>query len=132
MGSLAGIRGNPAAFGGLLAGLRDKESRVRAAALRALGHTVREQRQEKAVIPALIDHIERERQYRLRVDALELLVQLTGQNMGFRVDDWKKWWNVRKDHFRFSDPDEGRTLVKPHDMSYFGIEIASRRIASSS
>jgi hypothetical protein len=49
--------------------------------------------------------------------------------MGFRVEDWRKWWTVQKDHFRLADPDQGRTLVKPHDMSYFGIEITSRRIA---
>lgn len=130
MGSL-GLAGNrPAAIAGVAAGLGDRHPYVRAAALRALELLVASGARDNSMIGGLIEHIAREKQHRLRVGALELLVRVSGQNMGFEVADWRKWWNHEQERFDFAAIGERKhTYVTTQDLSYFGIEIASKRIA---
>jgi len=130
MGSLGFARNRPAAIAGVAAGLADRHPYVRAAALRALERLVRSGARDRSMIGGLIEHIARETQYRLRVGSLELLVELSGQNMGFEVTDWRKWWNHEREGFDFLAVGERKhTFVTTRDLSYFGIEIASKRIA---
>ncbi len=125
MGSLAMVRESSAALEGILSGLKDPARDVRSTALRALRGV-----REKAIIGTLIDLLGRERESRLRIDALEILIKLTGHNMGPVAADWKKWWELEERIFEFPDRDAaGPTRVKARDLSYFGIEISSKRIA---
>jgi hypothetical protein len=109
----------------LIAGLDDSESNVRSAALRTLAR-----KRDKSIIGPLIAFLGKEKEDRLRVDALQLLVGLTGQNMGLVAEDWSKWWEIAADKFEF--PKEGGekkfTDVKAYDLTYFGIEVASKRL----
>ncbi len=125
LGSLALAIADSKALERVLFGLKDPVRDVRSAALRAVvGVRV------KDVITALVEYLGRERESRLRVDALKLLMSLTGHNMGLIGGDWKKWWRHEKSSFEF--PKEGAaevTSVRAHDLSYFGIEVSSKRIA---
>jgi hypothetical protein len=85
---------------------------------------------EKFAIEPLISLLGKEKEERIRVDALKLLVQFTGQNMGLVEGDWRKWWELADAKFEFpkADGKEGFTNVRIRDLSYFGIEISSKRI----
>lgn len=127
MGSLARFSNQAQAREALFAGLRDRDPTIRAVTLRALGGM-----RDKAMIPALIEVVGDEReQENMRVNALKLLVKLTNQNMGLVGEDWQKWWDVAEPRFEFPKEDEagGFTEVQVRDLSYFGIEIASKRLA---
>lgn len=125
VGSLALARRSSKALEQVLAALKDPVRDVRSTALLVLRGV-----REKEVISHLIDHLGREKEQRLKVDALNLLVGLTGHNMGLVVADWKKWWNEAKKEFEFPDETEkGPTRVEAYDLSYFGIGISSKRIA---
>ncbi len=125
MGSLALALPRPAAVELLIAGLRDQEQDVRAGALRALTRA-----RDKRVIGPLIEFMDAEEEHRLKVDALTLLVELTGNNMGLVAADWRKWWELAGRSFEFpGKEDRAATSVKTYDLSYFGIEISSRRMS---
>jgi hypothetical protein len=127
MGSLARFSNQPKAREALFAGLRDRDPNIRAVTLRALGGL-----RDKSMIPALIEVVGDEReQENMRVSALKLLVRLTNQNMGLVGEDWEKWWDVAEPRFEFpkEDAEGGFTEVQVRDLSYFGIEIASKRLA---
>jgi hypothetical protein len=127
MGSLALFHGNSRAVEALAKGLEDSDANVRSSTMRALKHV-----RDKAVISPLIDLLGKEKEERLKVDAVQLLVGLTNQNMGLVAEDWKKWWGVTRDHFEVPKEGSARTAgtaVKVHDLSYFGIEVSSRRIS---
>ncbi len=83
----------------------------------------------KDLVSPLIDHIEKEREEKLRLATLKLLMSLTEKNMGYVHKDWQKWWEVAEATFEISNQKEGGTSVKQHDLSYFGIEISSKRIS---
>ena len=126
MGSLGKIKkANEKAYEGIVAGLKDSESNVRHAAVRAL-RLVR----HKKMVPALIEFLGQEKDDKLRIDALQFLIALTGKNMGLVTEDWQKWWEIAEATFEF--PKEGAvvaTSTKAHDLKYFGIEVASKRFA---
>jgi hypothetical protein len=128
MGSLVYLTESPKAQEALSKGLLDADASVRAAALRACGKV-----REKFVISAVIDMLGREKEEALKVNALKLLVRFTEQNMGLVEEDWRKWWELAEPRFEF--PKEGKegaekgfTDVRVRDLSYFGIEIASKRM----
>lgn len=125
MGGLASFAGDSRAQEALLGGLKDKDPSIRAVALRAIG-TIR----EKWVVEALIDVVAREKEDEsIRIGALKRLVAFTNQNMGLVGEDWKKWWQVAKERFQFpSGEEKAFTHVKVRDLSYFGIEVSSKRI----
>lgn len=124
LGSLARCRGSDEARRAILGQLRHPSPQVRNAALRALASF-----RHKSLVAPLIDLIEGERDAKLRLDALKLLVGLTGYNMGFVSADWRKWWELAERDFQVGKPEEGATSVVPHDLTYFGIEVTSKRIA---
>ena len=130
MGSLGVASTNKGALEGLVGGLMDNNSRVRASALRSLEGVVKRIGGSNIMIGPLIEYLDLEKQYRLRVDALSLLVRVSGHNMGLETADWRKWWENEKDRFvAQSSLEAAQTKVKAHDLSYFGIEITSKRIA---
>ncbi len=130
MGSLGVAANNKLAIEGLVKGLMDNNSRVRASALRSLEGVVKRVGGSVIMIGPLIAYLDLEKQYRLRVDALNLLVRVSGHNMGLVTADWKKWWAEEKDRFvAQTSLEAAQTAVKAHDLSYFGIEITSKRMA---
>lgn len=124
LGSLRLLPDDRGAFDVLLEGLRHASLHAARAALRSLSEF-----RVKEMVPALIEALGREESYGWRVQALELLVTLTGHNMGLVIEDWNKWWETEAERFEFAAGDTGRTRVDVHDLRYFGIEIASKRIA---
>jgi len=120
---------------------RPKDEQALEILLKSIGHSAPEMRRAalrsltkfraKAMIPALIERIGRETEQPLRRDSLELLVRLTGLDMGFVVEDWKKWWNEMGDTFKLRGKGEegARTRVADPDMTYFGLEVSSKRVA---
>lgn len=130
MGSLGLASGNKTALAGLVGGLMDNHSRVRASALRSLEGVVKRLGGSTIMIGPLIEYLDLEKQYRLRIDALTLLIRVSGHNMGLVTADWKKWWEHEKDRFvAQTSLEAAQTAVKAHDLSYFGIEITSKRMA---
>ncbi len=119
--------------------LRPQEKKVVPEVLRALEHRSYQVRNAalraakrfrfKEMIAPLIERLTEEKDEKLRTDALELLVDLTGVNMGFEVRDWRKWWETAAARFEFSQKESGSTRVVTPDLQYFGIEVASKRIA---
>ena len=109
----------------LLKALKDPDTAARAVALRAVSRA-----RDKAMIVPLIDAMEAEDDYSFRVKVLELLVALTGQNMGLVPADWRKWWDIAEARFEFpKEGEESFTSVKKlYDLEYFGIEISSKRL----
>ncbi len=113
------------AFEGILRGLEDEAYEVRNAAIRSLGLF-----RSKAMIAPLIKVIRTEREEKLKIDALQVLIRLTGKNMGLQSEDWQKWWEVAADSFELPKPDDkGFTTVKAYDLEYFGLEVNSGRVA---
>lgn len=125
MGSLVHLKDSPKAREALARGLLDPDPSVRAAALRACGKV-----REKSVISALISMLGREKEEALKVNALKVLVRFTEQNMGLVEEDWRKWWELAEARFEFpkEGAEKGFTDVKVRDLSYFGIEISSKRM----
>ncbi len=126
MGSLALVPGaNEEAVRGIIAGLKDADSLVRSAALRALRKI-----RHKEMVPALIGLLASEKEERLKVDALDFLVLVTDKNMGLVVEDWRKWWEVAGPAFEFAQGVAKLvTASKAHDLKYFGVEVSSKRVA---
>jgi HEAT repeat protein len=127
-GSLARVPGaNEAALDGLLRGLKDPEPQVRGSAARALSRI-----RHKKMVPALIDALGAEGEEKLKIDYLKLLIEITDQNMGLEVGDWRKWWEVTEKTFEFpKDAKAGgklATAAHARDLKYFGIEVASKRL----
>ena len=108
----------------LLAALKDRAPAVRKSALRALGAF-----RSKAVIAPLIERVGKESDPQLRIDAAQLLVDLTGQNMGLVAEDWKKWWSGVESNFAVDAKQTGKTRVVAPKLAYFGIEVSSKRIS---
>ena len=124
MGSLALATGNRKAMDTLLEGLDDKDPSVRAVAMRSLSRV-----RYKPMIGALIGVLESSKDRSFRIKALELLVKLSGQNFGAEIRDWRKWWNVAGENFEFPEGTaKAFTNVKAYDLSYFGIEVSSKRM----
>ena len=128
IGSLARVPGAKSeAYEGIIAGLKDMEVLVRGAAIRSLQRI-----RHKGMIPALIDALAGEKEDRLKVDSLQLLVNITGKNMGLEPDDWRKWWEIAEPKFEFpkeAGKVEGKTATRAFDLKYFGVEISSKRLA---
>ena len=123
IGSLRKFEGKTRAMEGLLAALSDPDEAIRANALWGLAGF-----RDKAMVGPLIHLLENDE--RLRVQALEMLVKLTGQNMDLVAADWKKWWEVAEPKFELPDPKaKGTTRVKAREFSYFGLEVSSKKIA---
>lgn len=125
MEGLARFHDDPQAQAVLVGALKDKDPALRAVALRAIGRL-----REKWVVDALIEVVGKEKEEEsLRVGALKRLVALTNQNMGLVGEDWKKWWQLARENFQFPTGEEKSfTSVRVRDLSYFGIEVASKRI----
>ena len=79
------------------------------------------------MIAPLIKVIEKDPEERLKVQALQLLVQVSGQNMGLVAADWRKWWEIAEARFEFpKDGKKGSTgvgstaekcqLARPHGV----------------
>ena len=124
LGSLALAPKNPQALAAVLTSLRHRSPEVRRAALRAL-HAFR----HVSIVPALISRIAREKDRALRSDSHELLVRLTGLDMGLSSADWEKWWQEEGESYELDAENHGRTSVRTADLNYFGIEVSSSRIA---
>ncbi len=130
LGSLALLPEEGRAFQTILQALGHRVYEVRNAALRALKGF-----RWKEMVPALIGLLGREKDDGLRLDTLQLLVDLTGVNMGFVVEDWEKWWDIAKGRFEFQKEEKSQkkkmaqTLAKARDLQYFGIEVVSDRVA---
>ncbi|MBI4601605.1 MAG: HEAT repeat domain-containing protein, partial [Planctomycetes bacterium] len=126
MGSLALAPQSPKAVAALTKGLADDDPVVRLAALKGLGR-----HRDKAMVEPLIEFLGKEKEERLKANALEILVPLTNQNMGLVYEDWKKWWEANGDRFELpkGDGEKGTTQVKARDLSYFGIEVSSKRLS---
>ena len=123
MSSLGLAGKNPVAVDLLIEGVGDSDRLVRTAALRAL-RSVR----SKKLIGPLIEFMGAESEERLRVMALKRLVVLTEKNMGLVVEDWRKWWEIAEARFELPKGEKGFTNVKAYDLSYFGIEVSSKRV----
>jgi len=125
LGSLARVPGaNESAVQGILAGLRDGDPGARGAALRALRFI-----RHKQMVPALIALLGSEKDEKLKIEALQLLLVVTGKNMGLVAEDWQKWWEVSQDKFEFVKGDlKAATASQSRDLKYFGIEISSKRL----
>ncbi len=124
MGSLALAPKSTAAMDALLAGLKDRDSSVRNVALRAIGRV-----RYKPMVAALIDAMGTTRDPSFQVKVLETLATVTGQNMGLVTEDWTKWWDFNKAEFEFPTGEaEGATKQIARDLSYFGIEVSSKRL----
>ena len=113
MGSLGIAANNKSAIEGLVKGLMDNNSRVRASALRSLEGVVKRIGGSAIMIGPLISYLDLEKQHRLRIDALNLLVRVSGHNMGLVTEDWKKWWAEEKNRFVAQTSLEPRHLVLP-------------------
>src|SRR5688572_12649118 len=123
VGSLRKFEGKTRAMEGLLGALSDPDEGIRANALWGLAEF-----RDKAMVGPLIHLLEKDE--RLRVQALEILVKLTGQNMDLVAEDWKKWWEVAQPTFQLPDAKaKGTTRVKAREFSYFGLEVSSKKIA---
>jgi hypothetical protein len=132
MGSLGLFKQNRKAVEGIIAGLQDAEPNVRANALKAMASVAApgSAAREKSMIDPLIRVVEKDSEDRLKVQAVQLLVGLTGQNMGLVGEDWRKWWDVSEARFEFpKDGKKGSTGVRAYDLSYFGIEVSSKKVA---
>ena len=124
MGSLSLRSGDPRAMKALLAGLNDKDSAVCNVALQSLRSL-----RIKPMLGALIDVVANHSDESFKVKALELLVNVSGQNFGLAAADWKKWWSASEAAFEFpKQEEEGFTSVKKYDLDYFGIEVSSKRL----
>ena len=124
MGSLALRASEPQAMKALLAGLDDTDLSVRNVALRSL-----RQVRIKSMVGALIKAVDSHPDESFRVRALELLVNVSGQNFGLAGVDWKKWWAQSEASFEFPKQEEaGFTTVKKRGLEYFGIEVSSKRL----
>jgi hypothetical protein len=108
----------------LLRALGHDSYAVRSAALRAIAAF-----RNKEVIAELIGRLGNEENERLRVDVLRALVRLTGKNMGLVDTDWRKWWEASAQAFAFDKKSSQRTVSVTPGLKYFGIEVASRRVA---
>lgn len=124
IGSLARASKHPSALPAVLSGLEAPEVEIRNAALRALSSF-----RDKRMIEPLIARIEKEKEEKLRIDSLKLLIRLTGKNMGLVSADWNNWWGLARQSFTFPEPKKGGTSVEAYDLDYFGIEISSNRLA---
>lgn len=125
LGSLALATSRPGVLRVLTDALDDDAPDVRSVALRSLSRA-----RDKRVIRPLIERLGEEGDYSFRVKVLQLLISLTGQNMGLVEADWMKWWEVAEPRFEFPEPGkEGFTSVKAYGLDYFGIEISSKRLA---
>jgi len=124
MGSLALRASEPQAVKALLAGLDDADLSVRNVALRSL-----RQVRIKSMVGALIKVVDSHPDESFKVKALELLVNVSGQNFGLAGVDWKKWWAQSEASFEFPKLEEtGFTTVKKRGLDYFGIEVSSKRL----
>ncbi len=124
MGSLSLRSGDPRAMKALLVGLNDKDSAVCNVALQSLRSL-----RIKPMLGALIDVVANHSDESFKVKALELLVNVSGQNFGLAAADWKKWWSASEAAFEFpKQEEEGFTSVKKYDLDYFGIEVSSKRL----
>lgn len=124
MGSLALRASEPQAVKVLLAGLDDADLSVRNVALRSL-----RQVRIKSMVGALIKVVDSHPDESFKVKALELLVNVSGQNFGLAGVDWKKWWAQSEASFEFPKLEEtGFTTVKKRGLDYFGIEVSSKRL----
>jgi len=123
IGSLRMFEGKTRVMEGLLGALGDPDEAIRANALWGLAEF-----RDKAMVGPLIHLLEKDE--RLRVKTLEMLVKLTGQNMDLVAEDWKKWWEVAEPKFQLPDAKaKGTTQVKAREFSYFGLEVSSKKIA---
>jgi hypothetical protein len=124
MGSLALRASEPQAMKVLLVGLDDADLSVRNVALRSL-----RQVRIKSMVGALIKVVDSHPDESFKVKALELLVNVSGQNFGLAGVDWKKWWAQSEATFEFPKLEEtGFTTVKKRGLEYFGIEVSSKRL----
>ena len=128
MGSLISTD-SPEALQAVLAALEDTNVSVRAVALLSLA-----KKRSKAMIGPLIDCLGAEKNERLRIHALKLLVNLTAVNMELNMADWRKWWKEAEAGFELSEESEaafGTTLVRRQTAEdvqiipkFFGMEVA--------
>ncbi len=123
LGSLAQMTERPDTVEVFAETIKAGDSRVRLASIRGLGLI-----RKLPTIDVLIEALGQETEYRLRVEMLRALVRLTGSNMGLEAADWQKWWSVNRSKFEFDAKSESRTSRTLHDLSYFGIEVASHRV----
>ncbi|MEM7233811.1 MAG: hypothetical protein AAF517_16665, partial [Planctomycetota bacterium] len=124
LGSLALKPNAEGARESILKAIENRSPQLRRAGIRAA-----KKLKHKSAISVLIERIEKEKDEALKKSALELLVGLTGVNFGFEPADWNKWWKFAKTEFEIGKVKKnGATKVRTPDLSYFGIEISSKRI----
>ena len=113
MSKVLGYYGDSFAVDGLLKVLRDKRWEVRLAAAKALG----ELPSSRKVVEALIEQIQKE-QGRLVYEMSDVLEDLTGTTGLEEAQDWKNWWNKKKDSWmppsgskRYGSPETSKPFV---------------------
>lgn len=113
-----GLR-TPAPVDVLQSGMQDKDWRVRAETIRAIGAS-----KSKDAVAPLIEAMERE-EGRLRGDAREALKACTGLDKGDDPKGWKAWWVAQAagSPAAAAVTPSGDTLVK-----YYGIPVTSKRL----
>jgi len=82
---------------------------------------------DKLMLGPLIELMGRE-EGRLKGDIYRFLVKVTRQNMGLSANDWRNWWSYAQKTFKFGGKTKGPTRVRVKDVSYYGIEIFSKRL----
>ena len=116
-------------------GLEDPAWQVRTAAVQSLKGV-----RDSSVVDGLIGSLERE-SGALEPQIVEILIELTGVDLGPDAGPWEEYWQSRRGKFAKNpvagsdDSPKGRTFVRKADPkaarspSYFGVEIVSRRLA---
>lgn len=132
MGALFGLAASgdkDAGFEGGSVGIKDKDWRVRHAAIETLV-SVRQAR----VLGPLIDQLANEKG-RLRYDIGMALQGLTGRDFGFTAIAWKNWYAANKDREDIIVPADSAKSKKPTGggtvADYFGIPIYSNAVMFS-
>jgi HEAT repeat protein len=122
--NVLGSRRAASALGTLLPLLKDRDWRLRSAAIQALASI-----RLKDAIEPLIARLEREKG-RLAVEVAEALHRITGIDIGFNVALWRDWWGKNKD--TFEPPAEVRESKPAHkdktQAYYHSIPVISKRI----
>ncbi len=88
---------------------------------------------EKRVIPALMEGF-KDSEGRLKLDYLNALQSMTGEDFGMQAVNWASWWQQHKSEFELGEkPDNWRygiseEATKGETTAFFGIPLYSNRL----
>jgi HEAT repeat protein len=111
----------------LSSSISDESWYVRSRAIAALARL-----RVRAAIPALIERLETEKEGRVRTDAGQALVSLTGQDFRGNVTLWRRWWQENEASFVVPATAPVLTQLETEreaaGMTFFGIRTESQRV----